>query len=492
MKSLSERAGILIGSNAFKYAVGFLLPTVLVRLLSRSDYGTYQQLLLLGSIAVGVMPLGLSVSVYFFAHKRPPTDGRSLLAGQTLLLLSLSGAVSAAAVCLAAPWLARATSNPALVDLIPLYAPYVFGIVASDAVVHIMIAHDRYRRAVVVEALEAMLRATLLLLPTVLTGSVRALVIAVSTYGMLRFFVFWSVVKPRPALPGGRGWGPTFAREQLAYGIPLSLSMLVGLFGGLIDKAIIALSFGPEQYAIYSVGAIELPLDTILQASVANVLRASLPPLARDGNLGEMVRLVRAAVRKLSLIVVPAFVFMMAFSREFVVTAFTAKYVESVDIFRLYLLLVPLQSLVLSPVPQAFGLTRINLYISLASVSLKAALSYAFLKLLGYPGPAVATVAANYVHAGLYFFVMMRLLKRGPADLLPLGALARVTAVSLLAGILARVVYAFVSPPLLGLAAGGLTYGAVVLAGFFLTGILENEDRALLRSVLALLRPGKA
>ena len=335
MKTLSERAGLLIGSNSFKYAVGFLLPAVLVRLLSRSDYGTYQQLLLLGSIAVGVMPLGLSGSVYYFAHHKAAPKGPSLLVGQTLVLLTLSGAFSALAVILAAPFLARAMSNPALVTLIPLYAPYVFGIVASDAVVHTMIAHDHYRRAVVTEAIEAVVRAALLLLPTLFTGSVRALILAVSTYGVLRFFVFWSIVRPRPALPGRAGWGPTFAREQLAYGIPLSLSMLVGLFGGLFDKAIIAVSFGPEQYAIYSVGAIELPLDTILQASVANVLRATLPPLARSGDLDEMARLLRAAVRKLSLIVVPAFVFMMAFSREFVVTVFTAKYVESVGIFPL-------------------------------------------------------------------------------------------------------------------------------------------------------------
>ncbi len=44
--------------------------------------------------------------------------------------------------------------------------------------------------------------------------------------------------------------------------------------------------------AIYSVGALEIPLDVIFQGSVANVLRASLPALVRDGNRREIVRVI--------------------------------------------------------------------------------------------------------------------------------------------------------------------------------------------------------
>ena len=71
MRSLSDKAALLIAANLTKYAVGFVLPMVLVRLLSRDDYGTYQQLVLIGNIANAVMVLGLPVSVYYFYHRRP-------------------------------------------------------------------------------------------------------------------------------------------------------------------------------------------------------------------------------------------------------------------------------------------------------------------------------------------------------------------------------------------------------------------------------------
>ncbi|HEY7512958.1 MAG TPA: hypothetical protein VIC87_00690, partial [Vicinamibacteria bacterium] len=101
MKSLSERAGWLIASNAFKYAVGIGLQIALVRILTRTDYGSYQQLLLVGSITVGLMSLGLPGSVYYFFHRVPPERG-GVLVGQTILLMTASGGIAAAAVWLAA------------------------------------------------------------------------------------------------------------------------------------------------------------------------------------------------------------------------------------------------------------------------------------------------------------------------------------------------------------------------------------------------------
>jgi O-antigen/teichoic acid export membrane protein len=214
---------------------------------------------------------------------------------------------------------------------------------------------------------------------------------------------------------------------------------------------------------------------------VAAVLRATLPALARDGDTAEIARLLRAAVRKLSLIVLPAFVFMLSFSHDFVVLVFTPKYVESVQVFRLYLLLVPLHSVVLSPVPQAFGLTRINFYISLAGVVVKAVGSFVLLRMLGYYGPAAATVAANYFCAIVYFVVILRLLRRSAATLLPWGAMAQIL---LLAAAVALPVHALVV--WLGWGLPGFMVGGLLFTGGFLgisrlTRLLRPEDERMLR-----------
>jgi len=69
---------LLILANTLKYAVGFALPMVLVRLLTQDDYGTYQQLSLIANFATGIMVLGLPTSIYYFYHRKSaePSGGR--------------------------------------------------------------------------------------------------------------------------------------------------------------------------------------------------------------------------------------------------------------------------------------------------------------------------------------------------------------------------------------------------------------------------------
>src|SRR4051794_38750828 len=69
MSSLTNKAGFLIAANFIKYAVGFTLPMLMVRLLDKGDYGTYQQLLLVNSMALGLLTMGVPSSIYYFYNR---------------------------------------------------------------------------------------------------------------------------------------------------------------------------------------------------------------------------------------------------------------------------------------------------------------------------------------------------------------------------------------------------------------------------------------
>jgi peptidoglycan biosynthesis protein MviN/MurJ (putative lipid II flippase) len=137
-------------------------------------------------------------------------------------------------------------------------------------------------------------------------------------------------------------------------------------------------------------------------------------------------------------------------------------------------------------VPQAFGLTRINLYISLSGVLVKAGLSYALVKTVGYYGPAAATVAANYFSAAVYFVVIVRLLRRSPAAVFPWSAMLKIL---LLATAVAVPVHALTAWLHWGLA--GFLLGALLFAGAFLAlsralHLLQPQDEEMLRGWLEL------
>lgn len=495
MASLSRKAALLIVANAAKYAVGFVLPMVVVRFLSRSDYGTYQQLSLVATFAGSVMVLGLPTSIYYFYHRASGRSGRATLVAQTQILLLISGCAAALAVTLAAPLLAQRMHNPDLRGLLPRYSLYVALLIGGEHFLHVMISQNRYGLAVGLELAETAVRVASLVAVLVLGGSLGGIVAVLIAYAALRLLVrsYWTWQGQDSV--ANASWAERFPRAQLAYGLPLAATMCIGLLGGMLDRAIVAVVFTPAAYAVYSVGALEIPLDSILQASVLNVLRSSLPPLVTQGRIEEVIRVWRDAVRKLALIVVPSFVFLAFFAERFITTLFTESYADSVAVFRIYVMLIPLHMLVVSVVPQVYGRTRLNLYVVAIAVTTNVLLSFLLLRSMGILGPATALVCSQYLSAVLYFIVTVRLLRTRPRRLMPIPALVRTTLASLLAVGPALYVTSSIEHRLISLIAAGAIFGTGYLVAAYLLGVFRETELQLARAWLRRLalwpgRPG--
>ena len=106
----------------------------------------------------------------------------------------------------------------------------------------------------------------------------------------------------------------------------------------------------------------EVPVGLVIAAAVSNVLVPRLTIRWRDGDRAAMVALWREAMRKTSLVILPLFAFMMAMSADLVRVLYGPGFSESVEVFRVYLFLLPLRITTWGLIPQAIGRTRINLW----------------------------------------------------------------------------------------------------------------------------------
>lgn len=485
MSSLTNKAGLLIAANFLKYAIGFILPMVLVRFLSQDDYGTYQQLSLVSSAATGIMVLGLPTSVYYFYHRVERLDrGRPTLIAQTQIMLLVSGIITATAIAVLAGRIASRMSNPELIPLLPPYAIYIGFFIAGEHFMHVMISQNRYGLAVSLEAIETVFRVALMVGLLLLGLALPALVAALVLYAVLRLLgrSFW-LWRGEDSVREAR-WERRFPVEQLSYSIPLAATTCIGLLGSLIDRGIVAMNFTPVDYAIYTVGALEIPLDVIFQSSVLNVLRASLPPLVQAGNNAEIIRIWRESVRKLGLVVIPSLVFLSFNSHKFITVLFTARYAQSVSVFQIYLCLLPLHMLVLSVVPQVYGKTRLNLYVTAVTVVTNTILSLVLLKWVGILGPAMALVISYYVGSSLYVVVTMRLLNARVFELLPVSQILRTVLASLASLGPALLAGNLSGNGLLSLMLSGLGFGAGYVAFGLLFKGFTDWDVAVGRRML--------
>jgi O-antigen/teichoic acid export membrane protein len=478
VKSLSDRAGFLIVANLIKYAVGFVLPMVLVRLLTKSDYGSYQQMILIGTAISGVLTLGLPTSVYYFYHG---TEKMPSLVVQTTLMLAASGLVGTLIVFFGADHFASMLNNESAASLLKIYACSLMFMIGSEQCMDLMIAQGRYRAAVMFEIGETFVRVCTLLAPLWLGYGFTGLIVGLVTYSVLRYLgrVGFQLVGSGLDFKGWRRH--VFLRDQLEYSVPLALVSLVGWVGGTLNRGMLAAAFNPARYAVYAVGALEIPVDVIFQASVSNVLRASLPPLIRDGNLAEVTRIIREASRKLSIIVLPSFVFLLGYSYEFITVLFTSRYEESVSVFRIILWMMPLNMLVLSSIPHAFGQPKFNLYIVAATTGLLVTLGFILLKTIGFYGPAIAAVSTQYVQVSAYLLVVRKLTKSSVRQLLPLAHILRVLLAAMVALLVSRQVDHLTSWSLANLAICGLIYSVTFFLAAAPIGIFSQQDIQLIK-----------
>ena len=471
MASLTKNAATLIVANGLKYAVGFILPIILVRWMSQGEYGTYQQLILISNVGSTVMMLGLPASVYYF-YKR--SHAPTLIA-QTQIILAISGIVTAIGVVVLAPILAQKLHDVRLTKLLPLFAMYVALNIFSELFMNVMISQGRYRLEVMLEFFETVARVSLLASIVAFGYSLRVLILGMILYAAVRLIVRSYWVWTGPDSVRGASWARRFPGTQLSYSLPLAASSGVGVIGNLLDKMVVALSFSPIEYAVYSVGALEVPLDTIFQGSVANVLRASLPALIAEGRHEEVVRIWQESVRKLALVMIPSFVFLSEFAGKLISILFTARYHSSVAVFHIYLLLIPTYMFILNAVPQVFGKTRLNLYVSAQTVACNLVLSVILLRFLGMLGPAVALVISTYLASATYLMITSRLLGRRVTELLPLAALGRTILVSLLSTVPAYAVAVWFRG-ILSLSLGGMTFLVAFGALAYVFGVIKASD----------------
>lgn len=475
---LSDKTAILIIVNLFKYSISFFIPIALVRVLTKHDYGTYQQVLLSGRILLSVCVIGIPFSMYYFLGVLDD-EKKGRFISQTKALLFILGCVAALITLVFSGYIGEYLSNEGLKFLLLVYAGYILFYISGEYLEHTLIMLDRVKLLIWISPVENIIRVAFLFIPILLGAGLPGIVAGLSVYAVLRFVAYWLIdarVRPERAFSFDTG----ILKQQFVYTVPIALQSFVAIGNQLLDKIFVAVAFTPVHFAIYSVGSFEVPLDVIVQASVANILRARLPYLIKTNDYAEIIRLWKESVRKQALIVLPVFAFFAVNAGVIIPLVFTEAYTESVSIFRIYLLSMPLQIVCLSLFPQSFGKTRINFYISVAALGFNVVAVPALLYTVGFWGPAIAAVLSMYFASACYLFVAVRLLNTRLKDFIPLGTVMKIALCAGLASLSGLIPFFIRVSPLLDLALGGAAFAIIYIAGVSVLNLLTETDRKLI------------
>lgn len=476
--SLTLRTSWLVAGKTLAFAFTVAIPVLLVRRMPQHEFGLYKQIFLVINSAVTMLPLGFGMTAFYFLPRDAPHRPHTVF---NIVTFTAGVAVMFGALLVVFPTtLVLLFKEPSAVAVVPWIACVVCLWVVGSLLEILTVANEEVRLATAAIAGIQLSRALLFLIAAVVGGTVRAILIAATIHGLVqvgalgaytmsRFPRFWRSVD--------RG----FLKEQVAYAVPLGVGGLLYSLQLDLHSYFISHEFGASAYAVYAVGAFQLPLFGILADSVAGVLIPRISMFERDRQTREIVCLLARAMRKLALVYFPAYALLMVVRREFIVTLFTARYVNSVPIFAVNLTLIPLGIFLMDPIIRAHAEHRtfpMKLHASLLAglvVTLPIAIRH-----YGLLGAITTVVAINVVGRAAGLVKIARVLHVRAADIRLLAGVVRVAGATAIAAILATVAHAAIAglKPLPTLIVCGAVFAAAyLLAALTLEAVTAEERR---------------
>ena len=365
---------------------------VLSRVFTEAEYATYRQTLLVFNVAGSILGLGLAQALLFSL----PTEKhrkRGVLLECMLPVLFCGAVFFFFMLCGGNRLFAWLFNNPALAVTLLIVSPIALLQLTSGLLPKCMVATDHVETAAIFGATSRLAVVFVVLIAVWFFPTVNAALFAnIFMFGLIAAIAVYLMLSVCQV-----GF-PTFegVSKQLAFGIPFAFSTMIGTLSRNIDRTMVSIFCIPEQYALFENGALELPLVQVITGSMTAILMVDYRVMLQEGQTAEVLSLLQRATMKSATFLIPLMFLLLCVAPEFMVCLFSEKYRASADVFRIYLLLLPIRTLVFSSVALASGRTRSLAVVATITLICNVILNYFAIRSFGYIGSAVATVVVIY------------------------------------------------------------------------------------------------
>ncbi len=438
-RSLSHEVGILTLGRVVTYAVMFIVPLVNVRTLSMEEYGYYRQFWLLFETLTPMAILGFSRSLLYYLPRVETREEKSAYITQTVLYLALGSVVAMGVYAVMAIWFGEGLGATARAFFWRLCIFTLF-MVVTDYLEVLFVAQ---RRPVAQSAYHVAawgLQAIVVMAVSYLTHDVSAIIWAVTIFGLARF-AFGIIYTNANYGLSLRVVSRASLREQASFAVPVGLAGIGVILITQTDKFLINRFMGREAFAIYSVGAFQVPLANIIQSSISNVTFPMMAKYQKAGQYAELIGLWQRSLMKAVVLFFPIFVFLEVTARPFITILFTEQYADATPVFMIYLLLFLRGSIEAGAIIQVFNRTVFSVvafFVGFVVDVILGILLYQTMGRLGVPLAALLTLTTLSV-ASLWYSA--KLLGTSLLELVPARPLMKRFLVAVAPGVILWLLY---------------------------------------------------
>lgn len=403
-ESIVSNSMMLVFVRVVTMSVSIIQTMILSRTLTKTDYGTYSQAILIVGFLAPFFSLGLENAVNFFFNKSKEKEIKEKFINTIFIISVLSGLLCGIFILAFQNQIAQYFGNsavlglifliafrPCLQNLIALYQPlfissgYAIIIAKRNLIISII-------QVGVVGGVSCFSDNIELIFLLLLLLDITQILCFTIVYRKKEFRI--SVFKADFSLVG----------EILKYAVPMLLAASLSTISVNIDKLMISGLMSTEDYALYSNVSKELPFAFIVSSFTA-VVTPLIIEYINDGRFEDFKTLWSSYLEVGYRVTWPLCVGAAMLAPEMIEVLYSESYLstEGVMVFRIYTIASMLRFTYFGMIPTAMGRTDIVLKYSGISCLINICLNYPMYLLFGMPGPAIATIISLVISAILYF-----------------------------------------------------------------------------------------
>jgi len=415
-RSISKQMGFLFLGRSSAFIFTFFIPVILVRLFSVEQFGLYKQVFLISGTLLMLLRFGMEPSLFYFLPKEP--ESRNIYISQTILFYLVVAILAFILSFVAHEWIARLMSSPSISELFPFIVLFTAILLISYCAETIMISLKQASKASLLIFASDASRAILIISAALYFCSVRAIVFVMIFLAVARLLVLLAYLYKSIGFSFCTPRSP-FLSQQVTYGFPLGFAALFRHFSQTIHFYIVSYAFDVAAFAIYSIGFFQVPLIGLFFDSIVETSMVRITELAKEHDTANIVNIMADVLTKLSIVFFPAFAFLFMNSKEIIFTLYTPTYENSVPIFMIAILYLPLGVFDFNYVLRALGHTKFLLWCNLIRLFLSFSLVLLFLKYFNLVGAAIGVMLSLFTVYLIIFLKVKRCLKIPSPKIIP-------------------------------------------------------------------------
>lgn len=468
---------VLMSGRVLGFVAAFVMPVILVRLFSQSDFGTYKQLFLVYATLYGIAQLGMAESLFYFLPAAERRGGRYVL--NAILVLSVAGALCVTVLWVASSNIAHWFNNPALAGYLPFIGIYILLMLMSTVLEIVMTSRNRYKHASISYALTDFCRATLFIVPVFWFGQLQYLLYGAITFALLRVVATFFYLRQQYGVD--LTLDSSVAHKQWAYALTFSVYVTIDVLQINLHQYAVSYHFDAATFAIYAVGCLSIPLVDFLTSSAGNVMMVRMREYLLKESHYSMLKIWHDTTRQLMLVFAPLVACLLVVAHELIVVLFTANYADSVPIFVVWTMTFLLAAFMTDSVLRVYSEIRFLLFLGISKLVLIAATINWFLNMFGLVGAVLVMVMTILVTKSIAIFRIKKVMQCGFSEVLPWQSLATIMLVAAIATLPALVFkLTFIMPDLPRMIMCGLIYSASYLGLLWGLGVIRGNEKRIL------------